>query len=503
MAGTDIAAAPGRRIFFHSLLNLAGTGGPLLVAVVAIPFLIAGLGTERFGVLTLVWVLIGYLGLLDLGIGRALTKLIAERLGTPAEDEVPALIGTALLLMFGFGCLGALACAALSGWLASTVLAIPPPLQSEAAVAFLLVAAAIPAVTLTTGLRGVLEACHRFDLVNAVRAPMGIFTFAGPLLVLPFTDALPAVVVVLIGGRAVAALVHWRLVRRVVPGFAGRLVFERGLVGPLLRFGGWMTVSNLVSPLMVYFDRFLIGALLSVAAVAYYATPYEVVTKLWIVPGALLSVLFPTFAAGIRQQPERMAALFGRALFAVLAVIAPVTLILVTFGETVLAGWVGEEFARNSTVVLQWLAVGVLVNSLAQVPFTALQGAGRPDLTAKLHLAEVPFYLAALAWLTLRHGIEGAAVAWVVRVSVDALALFLLTARLLPASAVWIRRVAGVFPAVLLLTTAGVLAPTMAAKVGYVSAVLALGLLGGWLLLGRARTPALSGAVDVPGERVP
>lgn len=161
MAGTDIAAAPGRRIFFHSLLNLAGTGGPLLVAVVAIPFLIAGLGTERFGVLTLVWVLIGYLGLLDLGIGRALTKLIAERLGTPAEDEVPALIGTALLLMFGFGCLGALACAVLSGWLASTALAIPPPLQNEAAVAFLLVAAAIPAVTLTTGLRGVLEACHR------------------------------------------------------------------------------------------------------------------------------------------------------------------------------------------------------------------------------------------------------------------------------------------------------------------------------------------------------
>ena len=47
----------------------------------------------------------------------------------------------------------------------------------------------------------------------------------------------------------------------------------------LLRFGGWMTVSNIVGPLMVTLDRFLIGALISVSAVAYYATPYEVVSQ--------------------------------------------------------------------------------------------------------------------------------------------------------------------------------------------------------------------------------
>ena len=46
-----------------------------------------------------------------------------------------------------------------------------------------------------------------------------------------------------------------------------------------------MTVSNVVGPIMVYLDRFLIGALLPMAAVTQYVTPYEVVTKLTVIPG--------------------------------------------------------------------------------------------------------------------------------------------------------------------------------------------------------------------------
>jgi O-antigen/teichoic acid export membrane protein len=57
-----------------------------------------------------------------------------------------------------------------------------------------------------------------------------------------------------------------------------------------------MTVSNVVSPLMVYVDRFLIGAFLSISAVAYYVTPHEVVTKLLVLPGAVAAVFFPAFS---------------------------------------------------------------------------------------------------------------------------------------------------------------------------------------------------------------
>jgi O-antigen/teichoic acid export membrane protein len=94
-----------------------------------------------------------------------------------------------------------------------------------------------------------------------------------------------------------------------------------------------------------------------------------------------------------------------------------------------LALWLGADFAQHSFRVLQWLALGVLINSLAQIPFALVQGAGRPDLTAKLHLIELPCYLLALWWLISSYGVEGAAIAWTARVVLDALMLFGLARR--------------------------------------------------------------------------
>src|SRR5918998_2593407 len=97
----------GRLLARNTIFNFAGQAAPLLVALVAIPLLIEGLGTDRFGVLTLAWIVIGYFSLFDLGLGRALTKLVAERLGTGREDEVPDLVWTGLALMIALGLAGA------------------------------------------------------------------------------------------------------------------------------------------------------------------------------------------------------------------------------------------------------------------------------------------------------------------------------------------------------------------------------------------------------------
>ena len=76
----------------------------MLVAIIAIPFLIKGLGTARFGVLTLAWMVVGYFSLFDLGIGRALTKVVAEKIGAEKEDEIPSTVWTAMSRVFKILC---------------------------------------------------------------------------------------------------------------------------------------------------------------------------------------------------------------------------------------------------------------------------------------------------------------------------------------------------------------------------------------------------------------
>lgn len=466
----------------NTIWNILGQGVPLLAAVVAIPAILKGLGTERFGALTLAWLLIGYFGLFDLGLGRALTKLAADRLGQGQDEDVPALGWTALLLMMALGVAAAGVIASSSSWLVAHVLAVPPPLRGETREALCLLAMSVPFVTSTTGLRGLLEAQQRFGLVNAVRVPLGVFTFIGPLLVLPFSSSLVPVVGILALGRFVGWSVHIGLCLRVFPGLRGRWRVRPQLAWALLRLGGWMTVTNVVGPLMVYLDRFLIAGLLGLAAVAYYAPPFEVVIRLLLVPAAIAQVFFPAFSASLVSDRPRTPLLFDRALKSVFLSLFPAVLLLLTLAPELLDLWLGAEFARESGRILQLLAAGLFFNGLAQIPFALVQGAGRADFTARLHVLELPFYLVA-AWGLIRiFGVEGAAIAWAARAAVDAIILYGAAERLAPTTPVPSWRPVALFAA-LLAFGLGAISDTLLSKGVFVfTALPAFGLLS-WLVI--------------------
>jgi len=432
----------GRLLGRNAIWNLLSQVAPLAVAVMTIPVLIRGLGTDRFGVLTLVWIVFGYFGLFDLGLGRALTKLVAERLGLGLEGDIPDLVWTALGLMMALGLAGAALVILIAPWLVRGVLQIPGLLQGESLVTFYLLAAALPFVISTAGLRGVMEAYQRVGLINLVRTGVGLFTLVGPLLVLPFARGLGPVVAVLVVVRLASWAIHLRLCFGAVPGLRRGVAVRSDLIRPLLSFGGWLTLANIVNPIMVQMDRFFIGALVSIAAVAYYTTPFELVTKGWCISGAVLGVVFPAFATSFVCDRGRTALIFGKSLNYIFILMFPITLAFVALAPEGLALWLGPDFARQSTAVLRWLAIGVFLNALAQVPSALMQGVGRPDLVAKLHLVEVPVYLLAVWHLIVRRGIEGAALAWTGRVALDLFVLFAVAQRVLPGTSAPTRRLA-------------------------------------------------------------
>jgi len=422
----------GRLLARNTLWNLVGNGAPVIVAVFSMPILIRGLGKDRFGVLALAWALIGYAGLFDLGVGRALTQLVAKKLGCGEEREVPSLAWTSLLLMLLLGVLGAVVVMVISPWLVQHALKVPGALQVETLRSFNLLALSLPVVITTTGLRGLLEAHQRFALANALRIPMGVFTFVGPLLVLPFSRTLVPVIAVLVLGRVLGCAGHLWACFRVMPALRREASFDWSSIPPLLSFGGWMTVNNVVGPLMLYVDRFVIGSILSIAAVAYYTAPVDIVLRLVIIPSAVVGVLFPAFATSLHREPDRSALLLARGLKYVFLAMFPVVLFLVSFAHETLRLWLGPAFEHEGAVVLSLAAAGIFVNSLSTVPFVLIQSAGRPDLTAWLLVAELPVYSVLLWSMTRWKGIDGTAMAWAIRLLGEAACVFFLSYRLLP-----------------------------------------------------------------------
>jgi O-antigen/teichoic acid export membrane protein len=422
----------GQSVLRNTVWNLVGSAGPLLVAALGIPTLVRGLGVERFAVLTLAWTLIGYLSVFDFGLGRALTKLIAEKLSLGEIDSIPGAFWDSMLLLLGMGCVGGIALSLSSSWVVTHVLHVPASIQLETVYALRYMALAVPIVTVGTGLRGFLEAGQEFFQVNVVRTLIGVLGVLGPLMVLPFSHRIDVAIVSLALARALSAILYFCLCVRHM----SSIWSERGLSGtsvkPLLRFGGWLTLSNLLSPVMVSMDRFLVSGLLAIGVVAYYVTPSEMMLKLLAIPAALQTVLFPAFSSSLCNDATRAGLLYRKGNEATFLSIYPITIVTVLFAKEILRVWLGRDFSDHSYLILQLLSIGILINSIGHIPSILVQSAGRPDLSAKLKLIEIPPYIALTYWLIVRFGITGAAIAWVLRVLLDSVLLFMVCRQWVP-----------------------------------------------------------------------
>src|SRR5690242_10553527 len=107
----------GRLLARNAVWNLLGMCSPAFVAVVCLPILKRALGTDRLGIITLAWVIVGYFGFFDLGLSRALTKLVAEKLGQKRIEEIPTLVWASVWMMAGIGLVGSVTAIVLSHWL--------------------------------------------------------------------------------------------------------------------------------------------------------------------------------------------------------------------------------------------------------------------------------------------------------------------------------------------------------------------------------------------------
>jgi O-antigen/teichoic acid export membrane protein len=440
MTDKFLAISRGSLLVHNTVLNLLGQVIPILAALFSIPFLLNGLGIDRFGALSLAWVITGYFGIFDLGIGRALTKMVAENLGRGQIEKIPAIVWSAMFLVVLMGVLGVIIMCTFTPYLVLYTLKIPLELVPEIKDTLYLLSLSIPIVICAACFRGILEAYQRFDLIQAVRVPAGALTFLGPSFVLLFSQNLVYVIASLVVVRFVECFASMFLCVRIIPGMIGNIVVEKSLLKTLIRFGSWMTVSNVIGPLIVYSDRLLIGSLISIASVAYYMAPHEMVNKLMVIPGAFVGVLFPAFGLSFVRDSSLTKLLYCRGIKYVFIFVFPIILIIVTLSFEALYLWLGQEFSLESGRILQWLAVGAFFNSQSFIPSALLHAGGRPDLTAKLYIIEAPFYLIAIWYLIGVYGVEGAAIAWVLRVAIETLILFWMAQKLLPIGSILILR---------------------------------------------------------------
>lgn len=408
----------------NTIFNFIGQAIPLIAGIITLPFIIKGLGTQRFGLLSLALVILGYFAVFDLGLGRATTKFVAESVGKGEKEKISIIVWTSVTIQFIFGMIGTFIFLAMVPVLATKLLNIPPELQTEAKSTFYMLAFTLPILLISSSFRGVLEAFQRFDLVNIITIPSNSMTFILPLIGIHLGLSLPWIVGLILVTHVMTLLTYLFFCIHLVPSLK-QYSYSIELFKHLFSFGFWIMISNIVGPILVYLDRFLIGVFSSLSQVAYYTAPYEAITRIWIIPFSLVSTLFPTFSSlSAIKDIEKIKSLFFRSIKYLLIILGPIIIFIIVFAQELLMVWLGKDFAENSKEVVRILAFGVLINSLAHIPYALLQSSGRPNLTAKFHIIELPIYFFLALILVSKWGINGAATVWTLRVILDTALLY-------------------------------------------------------------------------------
>lgn len=407
----------------NTLLNIAGALIPILISLVTVPLYLSLIGEARYGILAIIWLLLGYYGVFTLGFGRAIANQVAK-MPEGSHEELNNLFWTALLTITIVGLIGGVTLFMVGSVYFDQSIKMPVDLRPEVIIALPWLILAVPVNTASAVLIGALEGRERFGVVNIIGVSSVALSQLVPLLIaLTWGAHLSGLVGAVTISQLLGAIILFTACIKLIP-ILGQPVLKLTYVKRLFNYGGWVTITTVVSPLLTIIDQFIISTKLGVTVLPVYNIPYNLVTRLSILPLGLSRSLFPRFSMLQKEAAQSLSYPVSLTLAAIMTPAITLSLIIL---RPFLNLWIGSDLAQDAAPVGEILLIGIWVNGMANIPYIFLQGQGRPDLPAKFHLIELPIYITILISAIAVWGVIGAAWSWTIRVFIDMCLLFFAT----------------------------------------------------------------------------
>ncbi len=407
---------------------LSGGGRHALGAVAALlvtPYALRQLGEARFGLWALAGALIALLRMLDLGIGRSLTREVARADGAGVRDAALPAIQSARFLALLLGGASLLAAWLLRDLVVIGLFDLPASLWPEAR--FVLVGSvAVAALESAFAPRAaVLDGLGRMDLSNLVDGLVQrLLSPLGVVLVLWAGWGLYGLVFKNLAAAILAGWGYGYLSRQQAPALAaGPARPQRAATRRLLAFGGHIQLVNLATALVEPVAKTWIGRGPGLEALAVYELASRVTAQLGATFMALANALFPA-AAGLVQaepdepQPARPARAADRGLLRLhrsatryLAwLVLPSWAILAVLADLFIRVWVGPDQALAASII-RVLTAGWALALLALPAFLIAQAGGAERLSSIAGLCTAGIAIGLFPLTIPRLGVWGAGLA--------------------------------------------------------------------------------------------
>lgn len=409
-----------------TILNMLGSILPLLVGLITIPYLLNNLGKESFGILTIMWAIVGYFGLFDLGVGRALVYQVSVRSLNNCKKDIDIALQSGLVLTLLTGTFGAILIAFLLAPNAHSLFSIVQSSEIEVFYSFIWIAFATIPTTISSGLRGAAEGLKYFGKSSSNRAIVGSSLFLFPALSILIIENIS---IVHIGASIFIARVigSMHIFLCLINFFKTLHKISYELMVTLIKYGGWASASGVIGPIMIYGDRFILASIIGVANIAAYSIAQEINTKALVIPSAFSNAILPRLARSFDSEELKKKYMGG--LKTIFKMMFPISFVIFITSPYMLSIWIGPEIADEISLIMQILVIGLFIGSFGQISLAGLYSISKPKIVAAVHFFELLFYLIFLYYLSKYYGLFGAALCWTIRVIIDSAVLHALYLR--------------------------------------------------------------------------
>jgi O-antigen/teichoic acid export membrane protein len=114
---------------------------------------------------------------------------------------------------------------------------------------------------------------------------------------------------------------------------------------PFISYGGWVSVSGIISPLMAFGDRFFVSMILGVSVLPVYAIPQEGLGRLLLIPTALTGALMPRMSQ--EKSIESLKSLYKHYFRKISLIMFAICSLTALMSYPVLKIWISPSFATH------------------------------------------------------------------------------------------------------------------------------------------------------------
>ena len=407
-----------KTILVNTGSNLGVTLVKLIITFVMTPVFVHNLGNYDYGIWEIIGAVLGYMGLLDLGMKPTISRFAAKYHANNEKDQLQTLYSTSLVFLGVIGIL-LLVFFVVWGLFWPHLLAEGASDVQKYSILLFIIGAQLFIVFPGFVAESFLEGFQKYYLKNNITIVNSIIGSTILYIYMTPENAL----ILLAAANAIGLSIKYI----IYTGMLSRASF--GGLKPIFRKASWVSfketavfgfkslVQGIASRIEIGTDTIVIGAFLGPAMVPFYAIPANLISYIRNIGWTITHAFMPFFSSlEAQNKKDEMRSVYIMASRYVVAFLLPLCVGASVVGGPFIGVWIGEEYLESADLIILLL---VIYTSLPFInPFSTryLTATGEHGILAKLYPIAAAVNLGASIILVQYWGVVGVAVGSVIPV---------------------------------------------------------------------------------------